>query len=896
MYPHFQYRRGVRRRLLLFVVVTALMSQVMPSGLVPQRAAAATELEVYGDSLNTGWSNWSWSTTVNFTAPSPVYTGSAATSVTISGAWAALYLHSGTLIPISSYSTLRFWIHGGSQGGQVLQVKLADANGNFSAGATVTPAAGAWTLVSLPLITLGNVQQISGIAWQDWQGAAQPTFYLDQISLITETYTPTATLPLISGPALSVNSSAGRHNISADIYGINYADETLAAELRLPVRRWGGNAATRYNWQNDTSNRASDWFFENVPEDNADPAALPDGSSANRAIQQNQRTGTQTLLTIPMIGYTPKDRSYACAFSVAKYGAQQYTDSYRPDCGNGVRPDGSRITGNNPTDTSNPIDPGFVQNWVSYLVSHWGTASQGGVRYYNLDNEPMLWDSTHRDVHPNPVGYDELRDLTYRYAAAIKAVDPGAQTLGPVLWGWTAYFYSALDGAPGGSWWLNPQDRNAHGGVPFTEWYLQQMRAYEQQHGQRILDYLDLHYYPQASGVALSGAGDSATQALRLRSVRSLWDPIYVDESWINEPVRLIPRMHDWVNQNYPGTRLAISEYNWGALDDMNGALAQADVLGIFGREGLDLAALWAPPAATDPGAFAFRIYRNYDGAGSQFGDVSVHASSTQQDQLAVYAAQRSSDGALTLVVINKTSNDRTSALTLSGCTPSAAAQVYRYSPANLGAIVRLPNQAVSAGGFSATYPASSITLIVLPASISDPVPTATATQTSAPPPTTTPTSTRTETPLSTATPTLTVTPSPTSTGRPTGTPSPFPAGTTAHIGDLSGLGAKMPAQQWQAKVTVLVHDEHHNPVANVTVSGAWRNGSATTGATLANAACTTDATGQCSVAQSGLSRRQQGSVTFTVSGLAKVSMSYSAAANHDPDGSNGTSITVLAP
>ena len=188
----------------------------------------------------------------------------------------------------------------------------------------------------------------------------------------------------------------------------------------------------------------------------------------------------------------------------------------------------------------------------------------------------------------------------------------------------------------------------------------------------RILDYLDLHYYLAASGVALSSAGDSTTQALRLRSTRSLWDPSYIDESWISNTasggvaVRLIPRMKEWVDANYRGTKLAVSEYNWGALDNINGALAQADVLGIFGREGLDLATLWGPPADTDPGAFAFLMYRNYDGAGSGFGDVSTEAVSADQDTLSVYAAQRSSDGALTVMVINKTSGALTSTVSLS--------------------------------------------------------------------------------------------------------------------------------------------------------------------------------------------------------------------------------------
>jgi hypothetical protein len=243
----------------------------------------------------------------------------------------------------------------------------------------------------------------------------------------------------------------------------------------------------------------------------------------------------------------------------------------------------------------------------------------------------------------------------------------------------------------------------------------------------RLLDYLDLHFYPE-NGVSLTTAGNADRQALRLRSTRALWDPTYRDESWIggdDQPadwryVRLIPRMRDWVDAHYSGTKLAITEYNWGGLEHINGALAQADVLGIFGREGLDLAALWNYPAAdlgyddfeTLPGAYAFRMYRNYDGNGGQFGDVSVSAASADESQLAIYAAQHSADSSLTLVIINKTDAALTGALTLSGFSPAASGQVYRYSAANLDAIVRQADQAMSVNGFTASFPASSITLI----------------------------------------------------------------------------------------------------------------------------------------------------------------------------------------
>ena len=197
----------------------------------------------------------------------------------------------------------------------------------------------------------------------------------------------------------------------------------------------------------------------------------------------------------------------------------------------------------------------------------------------------------------------------------VKATDPSAKTLGPSDFGWPVYVGSGLNG-----------DSVAHGGVWFAEWYLQQMRLYEQQHGTRILDYFDEHYYPSADAgcLALCPAGEANIQSLRLRSTRSLWDPTYKDESWIGKyypPIQLIPLFRKWVKQDYPGTKIAITEYNWGGLESINGALTQADVLGIFGREQLDLATLWGPPKSTDPGAYAFRMYRNYDGKGSAYGD-----------------------------------------------------------------------------------------------------------------------------------------------------------------------------------------------------------------------------------------------------------------------------------
>ena len=630
-------------------------------------SAPSATLLIYADALDGGWANWSWDTTVNFDNTAPVHAGNRSIAVTFTAAWAGVYLHANAPINLSAYETLRFWAHGGSSGQRAITIV---ANGNDAAVFTLSAPASTWTQFDVPLSALGSPATLSDLYWQDNSGGAQPTFYLDDVQLIGSGPEPGNTI------ALSVNAQADMHPINPDIYGLNFADEALAAELNLPVRRWGGNSTTRYNWQSNLSNTGSDWYFENIPQDGGTSA---NGSTTDLFVEQDRRTGTQTILTVPLIGWvakssSPRQHPYACGFKVSVYGPQitppdqpwlAPVDPWDTDCGTGVNAGGD-IAGNNPLDTSTAISPTFVAQWVAHLIGRYGTAANGGVKFYNLDNEPMLWNSTHRDVHPAPATYDELRNQTYQYAAAIKAADPSALTLGPVLWGWCAYFHSARDGCTPGL------DYSSHNNTYFVPWYLQQLAAYQQQHGTRILDYLDLHYYPQANGVSLSSAGNAATQALRLRSTRSLWDTGYADESWISDggdvAVQLIPRMKEWVAANYPGTKLAITEYNWGALDHINGAVTQADVLGIFGRQGLDLATLWSPPDATEPGAFAFRMYRNYDGADHAFGETSVRAVSADQDRLAIYAAKRGADNALTLIIINKSlTQPLTGTVTISG-------------------------------------------------------------------------------------------------------------------------------------------------------------------------------------------------------------------------------------
>jgi PKD repeat protein len=511
---------------------------------------------------------------------------------------------------------------------------------------------------------------------------------------------------------IGIDANANRHVINPNIYGVAHATTAQLSDLNSPLNRNGGNNTTRYNWQLNADNRANDWYFESIPE----PSSVA-GERGDTFIANSKAANAQAMLTIPMIDWVAKlgaNRSKLASFSIAKYGAQTGNDwQWVPDAGNGIRANGQYVSGNDPTDSNVPSNSTFQQGWMQHLLNRWGANASGGLRYYILDNEPSIWHSTHRDVHSTGATMDEIKNKIIDYAGKIKSIDPSALVVGPEEWGWSGYILSGYDQQYGSvhGWSFMP-DRSNHGGWDYLPWLLDQLRQNNATTGKRLLDIFTVHYYPQ--GGEFSNDVSTSMQLRRNRSTRSLWDPNYVDESWINDRVQLVPRLKSWVNTYYSGTLTGLTEYNWGAENHINGATAQADILGIFGREGLDMAARWTTPDASSPTYKAMKMYRNYDGNKSIFGDVSVSATGPNPDNLSVFAAERSVDGALTIMVISKYLSGSTPAtVNLANFPHNGTAQVWQLSATN--AINRLADLSFASNSFTATLPPQSITLFVLP-------------------------------------------------------------------------------------------------------------------------------------------------------------------------------------
>jgi len=511
---------------------------------------------------------------------------------------------------------------------------------------------------------------------------------------------------------VSVDANANRHAISPLIYGVAYGTSTTLADLNSPLNRYGGNNASRYNWQLNADNRDFDWYFESI----GDTSAVA-GERGDTFIAQSKAANAQSMLTLPMLDWVARlgaNRSKLASFSQAKYGAQTGNDAqWYADAGNGVlRSTGQNITGNDPNDANVPNNTTLQQGWVQHLVSQWGSASGAGLKYYILDNEHSIWQSTHRDVHPVGATMDEIRQRMIDYATMVKSVDPAATVVGPEEWGWSGYFYSGYDQQYGAahSWCCYP-DKAAHANWDYLPWLLDQMHQNEVATGKRLLDVFSVHWYPQ--GGEFGNDTSTTMQQLRNKSTRSLWDPNYIDATWINDKVQLIPRIRNWVATYYPGLKTAITEYNWGAESHINGATTQADIYGIFGREGLDMATRWTTPDPSTPTYKAMKIWRNYDGNKSTFGDTSVSASVPTPDSLSAFAAMRTADGAMTVMVISKVLSGSTPVtVNLANFAAAGVAQAWQLTSTN--AITRLTDVSFGGSSFATSVPAQSITLYVV--------------------------------------------------------------------------------------------------------------------------------------------------------------------------------------
>lgn len=532
-------------------------------------------------------------------------------------------------------------------------------------------------------------------------------------------------IPVASQPidvTITISADGVPHPISPLIYGINayvYDFEWQSANdwkvglenhepnLNITTRRLGGNTMTSYNYENGFSNSGADDRDDNgvsLHTNNSFQSFIAGAGSPAYAVGKALTTfhdhslslGAASLLQLPGAGYVAGDGNGAVsAAEVAPSARWKQVVNDKP---------GSPVSLSLTPDLNDGVI--YVDEEMNFLMNRYGnsTAPQG-ISLYELDNEPGLWhhyptngeSGTHPRLHTELVTCGDLLQKNIALAQTIRRMDPNAQVTGPAMWGYPEFYslWSVYDGqshtpADWGTYNVEPFRTNNTGNeyrynrMTWVNAYLSNIKTASDQAGGRLLDVFTIHYY--ADGEAVS------TNEKRMQATRSWWDPTYVETSWITKngngftdgrSLELLPKLKQSIADFYPDTKLGITEYSFGGRHHISGAIAQADALGILGREGVYMAHYFGP--VRDYIAAAFRLYRNYDGDNGTFGEMGVACSTSDIQNSSAYASM-DGEGRLHIILLNKNNTQPLMAAIATGAAkPWGKMTAYEISQAGTG-------------------------------------------------------------------------------------------------------------------------------------------------------------------------------------------------------------------
>ena len=501
--------------------------------------------------------------------------------------------------------------------------------------------------------------------------------------------------------------------ISPYIYGINFYSGNTGAPPLLTLDRAGGNRWTAYNWETNASNAGSDYIYNN---DNYLSSSNVPAEAVRSFIAADQGRGLASLVTVQLQGLVSADENGP----VSVTNPPDLT-RFKPVVDKKSTVSSVPFTVTPATTDANVYMDELVWALDQKLPGIFGQ-SPSYPTFLSLDNEPELWNSTHLEVQGhNPVTSDNYIAKTINLTKALKDQFPNVLIFGPVHYGFQGIYnwQGELSATPSATNW-------------FPDKYLQALKTASTAYGKPLVDVYDFHWYAEvydANGTRILNLKDTtltdAQVQLIVESPRDLWDPTFHDDNnsnpWIyNElgqtPINILGRLQAKINAEFPGMKIAITEYENGGWNHIAGAIAQADNLGIFGSQGVFAANFWPPNGTYSYALAGFRAFRGFDGANLSFGDTSLQATSSAVENVVVYASSESSTpGRVVFVAINRSSTAKVTAIigqALSGTahlyqmTASSAAGQTVVQPVSVGTM------AVSGSSLTVTLPAYSVTTI----------------------------------------------------------------------------------------------------------------------------------------------------------------------------------------
>ena len=502
---------------------------------------------------------------------------------------------------------------------------------------------------------------------------------------------------------VTVDLKGDKKAISPLIYGVNdFGSTGNYRNTKVNAVRQGGNRYTGYNWETNWSNAGEDWV-------NSSDTHL--GDEKNGPAYAVRRLSEETsdfdisykLATLQMAGYVAADKAGSIKEGEGAPGERWNEVKAKKDGELSLEPD-----------TTDKVV--YMDEYVNYIVNKLGDAStKTGIQGYSLDNEPFLWNDTHPFIHKEECGADELIDKSIELAKTVKDIDPKAEVFGPALWGMLPCITAGDSEKSTDPVWAEKKANYDW----YVDYYLERMAKAEQETGKRLLDVFDVHYYSQ----------DCSTDDGALQAARSLYDPSYHENSWLQqEPFKnyfpFITKLQESIKKYYPGTKLAVSEYNLANIGNEKvtgksvvSAIAEMETLGAFADNDVYFATYWGTLPDCPYVESAINLYTNYDGKGSAFGDTLVKTTTEDVSKSAAYAAIKGEDDSCVDVILsnkNKTEAEK-AVITIDGSSKTyKSAVVYAVTQDHSDIRVAEVRNDVNGNTVEIELPALSVAHIVL--------------------------------------------------------------------------------------------------------------------------------------------------------------------------------------
>ena len=442
---------------------------------------------------------------------------------------------------------------------------------------------------------------------------------------------------------ISIDALKARKNISPDIYGRNnslpkesYAATLTPAEiLRLKdsgvnfLREGGGNNATKYNWRKGISSHP-DWYNNVYGESWDNPVKylrdqLPGNITGMWSFQLIGKAAANTNNNFNDWGYNSSQWWTGAAQNLAGGGV--------PNTAGGSV---AKVNGNPNL---------YLQDWnadsTTGILDYWFNTlniPKQRITYWNMDNEPEIWNGTHDDIVPTSLSAETFMQNYFAVAKKARAKFPDIKLVGPVTaneWQWFN--------------WMNKITGTDGKTYPWLEFFIKRCAEEQKASGVRLLDIFDIHFYPNEN---------TAEQIVQLHNVFFNRNYNYVGANgvknvtgnWDNTQTKeyIFGRVNDWLDKYFGanhGIKLGVTEMDVNSNDATVNAVWYASMMGEFMKNDVAVFTPWS----WKPGMWeTLHLFARYNKI------YAVQGASTDETNVSAYPSINNGNDSMTVVLVNR--------------------------------------------------------------------------------------------------------------------------------------------------------------------------------------------------------------------------------------------------